>query len=211
MPHDLTYPDALPAAFLDELRRLEAEYCWHDDPIRQSGFGGGPQRWRDEREPILDAVDADGDFLDVGCANGYLLQCLVRWAADRGCNIVPHGVDYGPRLIEMAQQRLPDFAENFHVANAWNWHPPRRYRFVYTVCDCVPEPYLAAYCQHLLDRAVERNGRLIVGMYGSRSKKNDPIDLGNRLQSLEFIVQGTAQGGHPAVTTFAWIAGSAEQ
>lgn len=123
----MTQPESLPTTFLDGLRELEAAYFRHSDPIQQSGFSGGPQRWREEREPILNAINADGDFLDVGCANGYLLECLVRWAAERGCIIIPHGVDYGPKLIEIAQRRLPDSAQNFHVANAWDWKPTRRY------------------------------------------------------------------------------------
>ena len=57
--NDMT-PESLPPTFLDDLRELEAAYCRHDDPVCQSGFGGGSQRWREEREPI---VDTDGDFL----------------------------------------------------------------------------------------------------------------------------------------------------
>ena len=61
-------------------RALEDAYLRSDDPIRQSGFGGGAERWRAERSPILEAVDGDGDLLDIGCANGYLAECLVEWA-----------------------------------------------------------------------------------------------------------------------------------
>ena len=108
----------LPMRFLRELEALESSYLREDDPIRQSGFGGGPERWRSEREPILDAIDGDGDILDIGCANGYLLECLVTWGRERGLSLVPHGVDQGSRLIELARARLPDFHSNFHVGNA---------------------------------------------------------------------------------------------
>jgi hypothetical protein len=69
---------ALPVAFLDRLRALEGAYLRETDPVRQSGFGGGHERWHMERTLVLDAVPDDGDFLDVGCANGYLLECLVQ-------------------------------------------------------------------------------------------------------------------------------------
>mgnify|MGYP002623837778 CR=1 FL=1 len=203
--HDPISPTSLPSDFVDHLRHLEAAYCQHDDPIRQSGFSGGPQRWREERGPILQAVDVDGDFLDVGCANGYLLECLVDWAAQRGTSIVPHGVDYGPRLIDMARRRFPASAENFHVANGWDWIPARKYRFVYTLWDCVPDSFLAAYCERLLNQVVEPDGRLIVGMYGSKSRNIPPINLGLKLQRLGFDVAGMTDGGNPPVTTFAWI------
>lgn len=199
--------DALPAGFLGRLRNLEAAYCSESDPIRQSGFSGGPRRWRAEREPILEAIEGDGDFLDVGCANGYLLECLVQWAQQRGYHLTPHGVDFGPRLIQMAKERFPHLGSNFHIGNAWEWQPPRRYRYVYSPWDCVPEPYFGEYCRRLLDRMVERGGKLIIGMYGSRSRKIRPINLGGLLARLGFAVQGTAYGGTPAVSSFAWIAG----
>jgi hypothetical protein len=73
--------DELPADFLRDLDALESSYLASSDPILQSGFGGGPERWRAERSPLLDAVNTNGTFLDVGCANGFLLEssdCHIR-------------------------------------------------------------------------------------------------------------------------------------
>ena len=97
---------ALPVAFLDRLRALEVSYLRETDPVRQSGFGGGHKRWRTERELVLDAVPDDGDFLDIGCANGYLLECLVGWGQERQVRLTPYGVDCGAQLIALAQERL---------------------------------------------------------------------------------------------------------
>ncbi len=72
-------PMTLPRDFVRRIESLEEAYLRSDDPIRQSGFGGGAERWRAERGPILEAVEGDGDLLDIGCANGYLLECLVAW------------------------------------------------------------------------------------------------------------------------------------
>src|SRR5260370_37092589 len=119
----MTDRDSLPLEFVNSLADLERAYLAAPDPIRQSGFGGGPQRWRLEREPILDAVDRDGDFLDIGCANGFLLECLMRWGLERGFFLTPWGLDAGPGLVALAKQRLPHFASNFCVANAWEWRP----------------------------------------------------------------------------------------
>src|ERR671937_40228 len=66
----------LPPSFLQHLAHLEAAYLRETDPIRQSGFSGGAERWRAERSPILLAIPESGTVLDVGCANGYLLECL---------------------------------------------------------------------------------------------------------------------------------------
>jgi 2-polyprenyl-3-methyl-5-hydroxy-6-metoxy-1,4-benzoquinol methylase len=197
--------DALPESFLQELSALESSYLTTKDPIRQSGFGGGAARWRSEREPILEAIDRDGDLLDVGCANGYLLECLMTWGRERGMNITPHGLDYGAGLIQLARRRLPEFASNFEVGNAWDWTPPRRYDFVYTLHDCVPRDYLRQYLHRLVGRMVTPGGRLILGAYGSRSQKLAPFDVRGFMISQGLPVVGWTTGGNPPISLFAWI------
>jgi SAM-dependent methyltransferase len=195
----------LPATFLDSLRELESSYLASDDPIRQSGFGRDYATWRRSREMILDAVDGDGDFLDVGCANGYLLECLVGWAAERGRRLTPYGLDIGAGLIALAKQRFPGRESHFFHANAWEWQPPRRFRFVYTLIDCVPEEFGAVYVARLLDRAVEPGGRLIVGAYGSRSRELRPLPIAALLKGWGHSVVGTAADEAPAWNLVAWV------
>ncbi|MBN1345736.1 MAG: class I SAM-dependent methyltransferase [Phycisphaerae bacterium] len=196
---------ALPAEFLRHIEALEESFLQAEDPIRQSGFGGGPDRWRAEREPILDAVEGDGDLLDVGCANGYLLECLVGWGRQRGLTLMPFGLDLGARLIGLARRRLPEYASNFFVGNAWDWEPGRRFRYVYSLYDCVPVEYLREYARRLLDVAVEPGGRLIMGAYGSRSRCEEPFGIAEFLRSSGLEVAGTSHGGDPSLTEFAWV------
>jgi len=196
--------EALERWFAEVKRFLEEGYLQHTDPIRQSGFGGGPERWRAERGPILEAIDRDGDLLDVGCANGYLLECLVAWAKEQGRALVPYGVDFSERFVELARKRHPANASNFWVANSWDWTPPRRFPFVYALLDSVPTDLMASYATRLLDWAVERGGRLIVGHYGSRHRRKEPVDVAAILESVGLMVSGTATGGDPATTRFAW-------
>ncbi len=196
---------ALPQIFLQDLRALEASYLKEDDPIRQSGFSGGAERWRAERGPILDAITTDGDLLDVGCANGYLLECLVKWGSERGLNLVPHGLDYGHRLIELAKRRLPEYADNFHVGNAWDWRPQRKYQYVYMLYDCVPLDYLSECVGRLLEWVVEPGGRLVIGAYGSKSDSVLPFDIASYLELSGYVTVGRAQGGVPPITKFAWM------
>ena len=195
----------LPRSFLRHIEGLESAYLKHDDPIRQSGFSGGAVRWRDERGPILDAIDTDGDILDIGCANGYLLKCLVKWGGERGLTLTPHGLDLGGRLIELAKGRLPKHACNFHVGNAWDWEPDRKYRYVYMLYDCLPLDYLSEGVSRLLSRVVAPEGRLIIGAYGSKSDSIPPFDIGGFLESAGFVVAGMAEGGVEPITKFAWL------
>jgi SAM-dependent methyltransferase len=190
--------------FMQEMAALEDTYLASDDPIAQSGFDGGAARWRAEREPILTAVDRDGDFLDVGCANGYLLESLIGWAAEEGIDLVPHGIDLGSRLIETARQRMPAHAAHLHHADMWTWHPPRTYDYVYTLADLAPPGLLGDLCRRL-QSWVTPGGRLIIGDYGSHSRGLAPQDMQMVLKSLGFEVAGAAVGGDPIITAFAWV------
>ncbi len=197
--------ERLPDEFLAELRRLEESYLRSEDPIVQSGFGGGPERWRREREVILEAVDSDGDFLGVGCANGYLLECLCRWARTRGIALTPYGLDYGPRLVELARRRFPPHANHFWVADAWDWRPPRRFRYVYSLSDCVPQALLGEYVRRLAAGCVEPGGTLIIGAYGSRSRREPAFDVGRFLRDGGHQLAGSASVGRPSTTCVAWV------
>ena len=197
--------DRLPEEFLQQLRELEQAYLSTDDPIRQSGFLAGPERWRRERSIILEAVEGDGDFLDVGCANGYLLECLLEWARERGVALTPFGVDQGAGLIELARQRLPDYVDHFWVANAWSWRPPRKFRYVYTLHDCVPAELSGNYVDRLLARYVEPDGRLIVGAYGSYSQNQPARDVAAELAKAGHEVAGCASCGDLPATRIAWV------
>jgi len=169
----------------------------------QSGFGGGPERWRNEREVILEAVDSDGDFLDIGCANGHLLECLCQWAQTKGIALTPFGIDYGPRLVELARQRLPQHANNFWVADAWDSQPPRRFRYVYSLYDNVPQVLLGEFVGRLAARCVEPGGTLIIGAYGSR--REPAFDVGRFLRDSGYRLAGSASVGQPPVTCIAWV------
>jgi SAM-dependent methyltransferase len=196
----------LPSQFLTQLRELEASYVRESDPIRQSGFAGGSERWRLEREPILEPIREDGEILDIGCANGYLLECLVAWARERGISLTPFGVDQGSRLIALARRRLAEYADHFYVGNAWDWEPPKRYRYVYSVHDCVPEQFLASFVERLLGSIVAPGGILIIGAYGSHSRGIEPLELKQWLIAHGFTPMGGVTVGQPPISRFVGLA-----
>jgi SAM-dependent methyltransferase len=141
-----------------------AAYLEGDNPRAQSGFGGDEARWEVARRPIADAIDRDGTFLDIGCASGYLMECIVRWTPH---SIEPYGLDLSPAVAELARRRLPQWADRIFVGNALTWQPPRRFDFVNTALDYVPEQRRLTFVQRLLDDVVAPRGRLIVCGYGS--------------------------------------------
>ena len=197
-----TRPDA---DFIKQAGSLEAAYLRSDDPVAQSGFGGGRDRWREERSPLVQAINKDGSFLDVGCANGLLAEDVSSWAAEQDHQIEPFGVDLGQRLVGVARSRHPDHRGNFEVADAWTWQPSRAWTFVYSVLDLSP---VDLWCDWLTRLAswVEVGGRLIVGSYGSKSRDIAPVDIADVMSQCGLRVLGQAWGGSPPVTRFAWSA-----
>jgi SAM-dependent methyltransferase len=179
----------------------EESYLASDDPRRQSGFGGDEARWEAARRPIVEAIDRDGSFLDVGCANGYLLESLIRWSERR---IEPYGLDFSPRLVELARARLPAWADRIFLGDVLDWEPPRRFDFVRTELVYAPRERRRELVERLLVRVVSPGGRLIVCGYGS-PRSGLPTDPVRRLvRSFGFepeleLESEAPEGGGPIV------------
>jgi 2-polyprenyl-3-methyl-5-hydroxy-6-metoxy-1,4-benzoquinol methylase len=148
------------------------------------------RRWEESRRCIADAIDRDGDFMDIGCANGLLLETLIAWAAERGHQIRPHGIDFIPELVDLARRRHPGAPpDGFEVANAFYWMPKRRYDWVRTELVYVLPADRAAFARHIYDLALAPGGRLIAWHY--RGRQDSPIDQAPSLGSLGFEVNGS--------------------
>jgi len=189
--------------FIEEMQALETAYLAHDDPIMQSGYFGGRERWVAARSPLVVAIHRDGEFLDVGCANGQLAEDVVAWAADRGHMVVPFGVDIGANLVDLAHRRLPEHSANFVAADAWDWDPGRSFDFVYSLLDLAPDDLVCPWLERLAGW-VRPGGRLIIGSYRSRSTSG-PADVSAALEECGFAVTGTATDGDPPSSNFAWV------
>src|SRR5262249_23542889 len=50
-------------------------YLAATNPRAQSGASGTAEEWEKARRFIFAPVNRDGTFLDVGCANGHLMEC----------------------------------------------------------------------------------------------------------------------------------------
>lgn len=153
------------------------------------------------RRCIAEAVNADGDYLDLGCANGLLLESMVGWCTERGYRITPHGVDAIPELVELARERLPRYVANFHVANAWSWTPPRRYRFVQLLLELVQPVDQRAFVSGVLCEMVAAPGRLIVPVYGLGDSARPEVGV-EAPEELGFEVGGATSCVSASV---AWI------
>lgn len=175
------------------LALIEPAYLTADTPHAQSGKGGDAEGWEYARRLVCDAVDRDGTFLDVGCANGLLMEDVRRWAAADGHAIEPHGVEISSKLADLARDRCPQWADRIHTANADGWLPPQRFDFVRTGLDYVPHTCRAAYLTHLMEHVVAPGGRLIIGV---QNQAEDDA-LADELTGWGYPADGVSRRPHP--------------
>jgi SAM-dependent methyltransferase len=182
---------ALEAGELDEegwYREVAAvitpAYLAGGNPRAQSGHSGDEAHWEQARSLIVDGIDRDGTFLDIGCASGYLMECVQRWSQGRGRKVEPYGLDIAPELAALARRRLPGWAERIYVGNAMDWAPPMRFDYVRTGLEYVPERRQRDLASRLLREVAAPGGRLIIGTF------NEEEDRTRSGPSLEQVVAG---------------------
>jgi 2-polyprenyl-3-methyl-5-hydroxy-6-metoxy-1,4-benzoquinol methylase len=185
--------------YADNLRLIEPAYLRGGTARAESGFGGDDARWRARRGQLVAGLHRGGTFLDVGCANGLLMESVQEWAAERGLVIEPYGVDIAPRLVDLARRRLPHWADRIEVGNAIDYAPGTRFTFVHVLLDAVPRRRRADLVRHAL-ALVEPGGRLLVSLY----QADGGTDRGaaDHLRALGFTVAGDVA---VAGATTAWL------
>jgi GrpB-like predicted nucleotidyltransferase (UPF0157 family) len=179
-------------------------YLAADNPRAQSGHRGDDEHWTRARSHIVEAVNRDGTFLDIGCASGYLMECVVRWAADRGLAVEPYGLDISPELADLARRRLPHWRQRIHVGNALYWKPEVRFDFVRTGLEYVPVARRRDLVAHLLNGVVASSGRLIIGSYNEANASLVTPTLEETVVSWGYPIAGRAERPHHNDTRIAY-------
>lgn len=169
-------------------------YLAATDPRGQSGSSNTPAEWEHARRFIFAAVNRDGRFLDVGCANGHLMECAATWLADNGYRIEPYGLDILPELVALARQRLPHWADRIATGNALEWVPEQPFDYVRTGLEYVPARLRPDLVRHLLDTTVASGGRLIVGAHTELAGSQPRLEA--QVASWGFRIAGHVEVPH---------------
>ncbi len=173
---------------------LENAYLSAQTPWQQSGLSGSYEDWTRLRIPISECIETSGTFLDIGCANGFLLECLLNWTGKKSVKIEPYGLDYSQKLARLARERLPDFQDNIFAGNAWNWEPPFEFDYVRTEVCYVPLNLCKEFISKLLNRFLVADGKLLVAQYRSRREDLSKDWIDDHLSELGFTVRGYKSG-----------------
>lgn len=182
------------------------KYIAAENPRAQSGHSGDTAGWERARGLVVEGINRHGSFLDIGCANGHLMETAQQWASQRGWAIGPYGVDLSPAMIDLAVQRLPHWHNHFWVANILGWEPPRRFDFVHLQhLNYVPLTRRRELVAHLLTRVCEDGGRLIIGPFNEAKVERTTEEI---ITGWGYRIAGRAdrQHRHPDVAYRAfWI------
>ena len=176
--------------FAREQELHETKYLAGTNPRQQSGFGRDAHDWERFRRAVVAPIDRDGSFLDVGCANGLLMESVAAWALEDGHRVEPFGLDISEKLAALARRRLPQWRDRVFVGNALFWEPSARFDFVRTELVYVPPSRRREYVDRLLERFVAPGGRLLICSYGSsRPEGGRAEDLVDEIRGWGLPVQ----------------------
>ncbi len=174
--------------FADSNAFFTTHYLAADNPRAQSGHGGDEAQYRYTRMLVLEAIHRSGTFLDVGCANGYLMESLDRWLSGTGIQIEFYDLDFSEGLLELARQRLPEWQARFFLGNALFWTPPMRFDFVYIAgLEYVPQGRHQELLSRLFNEFTTDGGCLILGPVTEERLSNE---MEENLLSWGFIPSG---------------------
>ena len=101
---------------------------------------------------LVDAFDHDGSWLDVGCANGLLMETLTMRAREKGLQVKPYGFALSPRIAEVVRRRLQHSSDRISTGNVMTWEPQMPFDYITVIADSVP-----ATARHdLVERLITR-------------------------------------------------------
>jgi GNAT superfamily N-acetyltransferase len=167
-------------------RIIVPAYLAAETPWEASGKSGSAQDWEYARSHVAHAIDRGGTFLDIGCANAYLLECLPRWTPHQ---VDRYGLDIARELVDLARRRLPELADHLWVGNALDWEPPHRFTYIRTGLEYVPRRRR----RELVERLLGRCERLIIGVFNEEAHARPTEGL---LRSWGYAIDGRSERAH---------------
>jgi hypothetical protein len=178
-------------------------YLSQTEPMRQSGHGGDLYYWRHVRGMILEAVYLGGTFVDIGCANGHLIESLDRWLRPSEVGVEFHGLEISPDLHRLAVRRLPEFAPRLHLGNGVDWRPPIKFDYVYTMTlPDLPGALRKRLLDNLWSNCLKQGGRLILGPWYGRGLESELADYG---YSPSGYCEKTCPGSQGPTRRIVWV------
>ena len=117
--------------------------------------------------------------MDVGCANGHLIESLDTWMRHTGVSVEFYGLEMSEQLHRLALSRLPAFRARLFLGNALYWRPPFTFDYVYTmVLPDIPRELRKEFLTNLWESYVKPGGRLILGPWNDGGLEEEIAGIG---------------------------------
>jgi SAM-dependent methyltransferase len=159
----------------------EKLYLSKDNPRAQSGHGSDVTSWRHVRSMILEPITSGGTFIDIGCANGHLIESLDCWMRNTDVRVQFYGLEISKKLYDLAVRRLPEFSSRLFHGNALYWKPPFRFDYVYTmILPDLPSELHREFLRHLFEDCLAPGGKLILGPWNDLGLEPEIAGIGFR-------------------------------
>lgn len=184
--------------FANRKKHFTDHYLSGEDPRSQSGYSGDENRYAYTQTMILAAIHKSGTFIDIGCANGYLMEKLSDWLQGTAYSVTFYGLDISEKLISLAKKRLPNWTQRFTVGNALDWIPRTTFDFVCVKeLGYVPNHRRKQLFLHLYRDCVSEGGRLILGPL---AEDRAAAGVGTECAGWGYIPSGTVERPHQEFT-----------
>jgi SAM-dependent methyltransferase len=180
--------------FENHMQFTNRHYLAADNPRAQSGHSGGEGAYRFTRGMILEAIDRSGRFLDVGCANGYLLEKLQLWLEGSEVRVDFFGLEISPEMRDLAIKRNPRWRDRIFLGNALNWVPKTGFDMVCAAeLSYVPLQREKELFVNLYERCLLPGGRLILG---PATERGNVWDIEKKTRSWGYKISGYCEKSH---------------
>jgi SAM-dependent methyltransferase len=171
---------------------LEESYLKkYTEPWKQAGFLSTEEAWMAARKPIADCLQKSGTFLDIGCANGFLIESILNWTSH---DITPYGIDLSAKLIEAAKTRLPKYSNNLFVGSAPYWTNPVKFDYARTDLGYAMEEFQEQYLHKLFTNYLVEGGHLLVTEYRVKKHPFKEPWLNEKIQKWDFTIVDQKSG-----------------
>lgn len=144
-----------------------------------SHFSADFAAWERDRKPIADFIDKPGSIVDLGCANGFLLECLKEWS---GKELNCYGIDTNSEAVDAAKKLFGPGQENhFFTVEEVKEKLPEKLDYAYwNVWDNAE--FTEQKNREILDVLIDHvpGGRCILGFYHP-----DPLENEKKLHWLQ--------------------------
>ncbi len=116
------------------------------------------------------------------------MECLIKWADERGHQITPFGLDLSAKLIDLAKKRLTEHEDNFVIGCATEWVSPIKFDFVRTELSYVLIEHQEKYLNTLFSTFIKEDGKLILTEYRTKKQNHKEPWTTDKLRNWEFEV-----------------------